>query len=72
VSLSELREEHLSSINVFKSLIPNVQADQAGLINNFVPYNNRYDIFYEKYMPIKTSFHGIVLCVALFTLLILF
>ena len=31
---------------------------QPGLINNFVPYNNRYDVFYEKYMPIKTSFHG--------------
>jgi hypothetical protein len=39
---------------------------QPGLISNFVPYNNRYDVFYEKYMPIKTSFHGIVLCVALF------
>jgi hypothetical protein len=59
VSLSELREEHLSSINVFKSLISNVQ---PGLINNFVSYNNRYDVFYEKYMPIKTSFHGSPLC----------
>jgi hypothetical protein len=59
VSFSELREEHLSSISVFKSLISSVQ---PGLINNFVPYNNRYDVFYEKYMPIKTSFHGSPLC----------
>ena len=50
MSLRWLREEHLS-----KSLISNVQ---PGLINNFVPYNNRYDVFYEKYMPIKTSFHA--------------
>jgi hypothetical protein len=58
VSLSELREGHLSIVyysNVFKSLTSNVQ---PGLINNFVPYNNRYDVFYEKYMPINTLFHG--------------
>jgi hypothetical protein len=58
-----------TSTNVFKSLISNVQ---PGFIYNFVPYNNRNDVFYEKYMPIKTSFHSIVLCVALFTLLVLF
>jgi hypothetical protein len=74
VSLNELREQHLSIVyysNVFKSLTSNVQ---PGLINNFVPYNNRYYVFYEKYMPIKTSFHGSpsLLCVALFTLLVLF
>jgi hypothetical protein len=28
-----------------KSLISNVQ---PGLINNFVPYNNRYDVFCEN------------------------
>ena len=58
VSLSELREQHLSIVyysNVFKSLTSNVQ---PGLINNFVPYNNRCDVFYEKYMPINTLFHG--------------
>jgi hypothetical protein len=38
-------------------------------INNFLPYNHRYDVFYEKYTLIKTSFHGVVLCVALFPLL---
>ena len=62
VSLSELREQHLSIVyysNVFKSLTSNVH---PGLINNFLPYNNRYDVFYEKYMPIKTSFHGSPLC----------
>ena len=42
MSLSELREEHLSPINVLKSF--NVQ---PGFINNFVPYNNHYDVFYE-------------------------
>jgi hypothetical protein len=68
VSLSELWEEHLSSINVFKSLISNVQ---PGLINNFVPYNKNYDVFYENYMPTKTSFHGSPLC-WIFTLLVLF
>ena len=62
MSLSELREQHLSIVyysNVFKSLTSNVH---PGLINNFLPYNNRYDVFYEKYMPIKTSFHGSPLC----------
>jgi hypothetical protein len=61
VSLSELREQHLSIVyysNVFKSLTSNVQ---PGLINNFVPYNNRCDVFYEKYMPINTLFHGSLL-----------
>ena len=68
MSLSELREEHLSPINVLKSF--NVQ---PGFINNFVPYNNHYDVFYETHISIKTSFHGTVLCVALiFTLLVLF
>ena len=58
MSLSELREQHLSIVyysNVFKSLTSNVQ---PGLINNFVLYNNRCDVFYEKYMPINTLFHG--------------
>jgi hypothetical protein len=69
VSLSELREEHLSSINVFKSLISNIQ---PGLYsNNFVPYINRYNVFYEKYMPIKTLL-SIGLYDALFTLRVLF
>jgi hypothetical protein len=48
VSLSELREEHLYivySINVFKSLISNVQ---PGFINNFVKDNT----------AIKASFHA--------------
>jgi hypothetical protein len=62
MSLSELRE---SIVYYFINV-------QPGIINNFVPYNNRYDVFYEKYALIKTSFHGVVLCVALFTLLVLF
>jgi hypothetical protein len=61
VSLSthELREDHLSFINIFMSLISDVQ---PGLINNFVPCKNRFDVFYGKYMPIKTSFHSSPLC----------
>ena len=63
MSLSELRE---SIVYYFINV-------QPGIINNFVPYNNRYDVFYEKYTLIKTSFHGVVLCVAfIFTLLVLF
>jgi hypothetical protein len=67
VSLSELREEHLSPINVLKSF--NVQ---PGFINNFVPYNTVYMTYFMKYISLKTSFHGTLLCVALFTLLVLF
>jgi hypothetical protein len=72
VSLSELREEHLSIVyysNAFKSLISNVQ---PGLINYFVPYSNRYDVFYEKYMPINTSFYGSPLCCFIHTIHVLF
>jgi hypothetical protein len=63
VSLSELRE---SIVYYFINV-------QQGIINNSVPGNNRYDVFYEKYTLIKTSFHGVVLYVAfIFTLLVLF
>jgi hypothetical protein len=46
-------------INIFMSLISDVQ---PGLINNFVPCKNGFDVFYGKYMPIKTSFHSSPLC----------
>jgi hypothetical protein len=63
-------EKNIYRLLTFLSLISNVQADQAGLINNFVPYNSRYGVFYEKYMPIKLRFM-VLLCVALFALLVL-
>jgi hypothetical protein len=60
VSLSELQEEHLSSINVQEFNFK--RPARPGLVNKFVPWNTRNDVFYEKYMLIKTSFHETPWC----------